>query len=122
MPATEMQLEHPYVEYRDGVYRVAGTRVSLDSLVYRWREGLSPETIQRECFSTLTLAQVFGALAFYLDNQQRIDEYLLEMEAYEIEFAQKARALYPELHQKMDAIIQAARQARCTTERHPQQE
>ena len=109
MPATEMQLGHPYIEYRDGVYRVAGTRVSLDSLVYRWREGLSPETIQRECFTTLTLAEVFGALAYYLDHQQQVNEYLLEMEAQEKEFAKKARALYPELHQKMDAIIHAAR-------------
>ncbi|MEP7340795.1 MAG: DUF433 domain-containing protein [Acidobacteriota bacterium] len=109
MQATEMQLDNPYVEYRDGVYRVAGRRVSLDSLVYRWREGLLPETIQRECFPTLTLAEVFGALAYYLDHQQQIDEYLLEMEAKERVFAEKARALYPELHQKMDAIIQAAR-------------
>lgn len=109
MQATEMQLEQPYVEYREGVYRVANTRVSLDSIVYRWRDGLSPETIQRECFSTLTLAQVYGALAYYLDHQQQVDEYLSEMAVREMEFAKKARTLYPELHQKMDAVIQAAR-------------
>lgn len=64
-----------YVETVEGAYRVAGTRVSLDSIVYCFREGLSPESIA-ESFSTLTLEQVYGAIAFYLANQNLIDEYL----------------------------------------------
>ena len=34
-----------YVEERNGGYYVAGTRVSLDSVVQGFREGLSPEAI-----------------------------------------------------------------------------
>lgn len=109
MNATEVRLEHPYVDYHHGGYWVAGTRVSLDSLVYRWREGLAAETIQRECYSTLTLAQVFGALAYYLDHQQEVDQYLVEAAEQEKEMAEKIRATYPELHEKMDKIIAAAR-------------
>jgi uncharacterized protein (DUF433 family) len=63
-----------YVEQRKGGYYVAGSRVSLDSLVLCFNEGLSPEAILRE-FETLTLAQVFGAIAFYLENQSAIDAY-----------------------------------------------
>jgi len=63
-----------YIEERDGGYYVAGTRVSLDSIVQCFNEGLSPETILRE-FETLALAQVFGAIAFYLENQPAIDVY-----------------------------------------------
>ncbi len=61
-----------YVEERNGGLYVAGTRVSLDSIVQCFREGLSPETIAGE-FDTLTLAQVYGAIAHYLDNQAAID-------------------------------------------------
>lgn len=41
-----MTLEKTYVEQRDAGYWVAGTRVSLDSLVYAFRRGASPETIR----------------------------------------------------------------------------
>ncbi|HMV85082.1 MAG TPA: DUF433 domain-containing protein [Blastocatellia bacterium] len=108
MQATEMQLEQPYVEYRDGVYRVADTRVSLDSIVYAWRRKQSPESIQHS-FPVLKLSQVLGALAYYLDHQEQVDEYLLQMQAQEREFAKKARELYPDIHQKMDTLIQALR-------------
>ena len=54
-----------YVEQHDGGYWVAGTRVSLDSVVYAFLEGLSPESIV-DSFETLTLEQVYGALAYYL--------------------------------------------------------
>lgn len=111
MSATQTQMENPYVDYHHEGYWVRDTRVSLDSIVYRWREGLSPETIQSECFPTLTLAQVFGALAFYLDHQAEVDSYLLRAEAREIEIAEKLRETYPEIHRKMDAIIQGSLQA-----------
>jgi hypothetical protein len=39
MNATEVKLDHPYVEYHHGGYWVAGTRVSLDSIAQlrSWR-------------------------------------------------------------------------------------
>jgi uncharacterized protein (DUF433 family) len=63
-----------YVEERNGGYYVAGTRISLDSIVQCFNEGLSPEAILGE-FDTLTLAQVFGAITFYLENQPAVDAY-----------------------------------------------
>lgn len=106
MSATEAKLDHPYVEYHHGGYWVAGTRISLDSIVYRWREGLSAETIQSECFETLDLSQVFGALAYYLDHQEEIDEYLRKSEEEEIVIAQQLREQYPRIHRKLDEILQ----------------
>ncbi len=55
------------------------TRVSLDSLVYLFREGMSVESMV-ESYPALTLEQVHGALAYYLANQQVIDAYLAEGE------------------------------------------
>ena len=61
-------------------YRVAGTRISLDSLVYLYREGISPEGMV-ESYPAFTLEQVHGALAYYLANQKEIDEYLAQADA-----------------------------------------
>ena len=61
-----------YIELRNGGYFVAGTRVSLDSIAYAFRAGESPETI-RQNFASLTLEQVYGAIAFYLAHQAEVD-------------------------------------------------
>ena len=60
-----------YVEQRNGGFYVAGTRVSLDSIVYSFKAGDSPETI-RQNFSSLTLEQVYGAIAFYLAHEPEV--------------------------------------------------
>src|SRR5580658_9674579 len=66
-----------YVRLIDGQYLVGETRVSLDSLVYLFREGMSAESMV-DSYPALTLEQVRGALAFYLANQNEIDAYLIE--------------------------------------------
>src|SRR5260221_554164 len=73
MSGVSMQKE--YVKMVDGAYRVGDTRVSLDSLVYLFHEGMSVESMV-ECYTAVTLEQVHGALAFYLANQKEIDTYL----------------------------------------------
>jgi uncharacterized protein (DUF433 family) len=61
-----------YVETRNGGYYVKGKRVSLDSIVYSFKDGESPETI-RQNFPSLTLEQVYGAITFYLAHQAEVD-------------------------------------------------
>ena len=70
-------MQKEYVRRVEGAYRVGDTRVSLDSLVYLFREGMSAESMV-ESYPALTLEQVHGALAFYLGNQKEIDAYLME--------------------------------------------
>lgn len=101
-----MILEHHYIEYRDGGYWIRGKRVSLDSVVYQWREGLSPETI-RECYPVLTLTEVYGAITFYLENQEAIDAYLIQAAEEEEVIANKIRATYPDIHLRMDALLKS---------------
>lgn len=50
-----------YVEYRNDAYWIAGTRISLDSIVYAFQKGFSPESIVNS-FPLLTLEQVYGAM------------------------------------------------------------
>jgi len=66
-----------YVKKVDTEYLVGDTRVSLDSLVYLFREGVSTEGMV-ESYPALTLEQVHGALAYYLANQHEVDAYLAE--------------------------------------------
>jgi uncharacterized protein (DUF433 family) len=71
-----------YIEYRQEAFWVSQTRISLDSIVYAFQKGLSPESIVQS-FPLLTLEQVYGAIAFYLANRAEIDAYLAaEAEAF----------------------------------------
>ena len=94
-----------YVEYRDGGYWILGTRVSLDSVVYAYLEGLSPESIA-ESFDTLTLEEVYGALAFYLGRRDTIDTYLRQSEAEFDTLYRRTRNAHPLLYQKLEQARQ----------------
>jgi uncharacterized protein (DUF433 family) len=58
-----------------GAIRVGQSRVTLDVLLQYWRMGMKPEEIARG-LSSLTLADVHGALAYYFRHEAEIDEYL----------------------------------------------
>ena len=90
-----------YVDQHDGGYWVAGTRVSLDSVVYSFWEGLSPESIV-DSFETLTLEEVYGAIAYYLRHRTEIDAHLKQSEAEFDRLCQRARDVNPLLYQKLD--------------------
>ena len=97
-----------YVENTDGVYRLAGTRVSLDSIVYAFWRGQTAESIAQS-FPALTLEHVYGALTFYLANRSEIDAYLKEAEAEFEAMRQASRERDPMFYQKLvDARRQAA--------------
>jgi len=72
----------PYIEERFGGLHLADTGVSLDSVVINFQDGSSPEKIV-QAFSTLELWQVYGAIAYYLENEQTIKDYLERQREYE---------------------------------------
>ncbi len=98
-----------YVEYRQNAYWVAGTRISLDSIVYAFRKGLSPESIVNS-FPLLTLEQVYGAIAFYLGNRADIDAYLEAEEAAFDNMPQPLQISDPTLYNKLMAAKAAIQQ------------
>ena len=96
-----------YIDQRDVGYWIKGTRVSLDSVVYRWLEGLSPESIT-ESFPILTLEQVYGAIAYSLSHRAEIDAYLkASAQDYEA-FRESIRNRYPGLSRRLDDLVQPA--------------
>src|SRR5437763_15446080 len=89
-----------YIEQHDGGHRIAGTRVSLDSIVYAFLRGETAESIA-QAFPLLTHEQVYGAIAFYLANREKVDAYLAERQAdYEAK-RQAARDADPMFYQKL---------------------
>jgi len=68
-------MEKTYVIQTDGGYRIPGSRVSLDSVVYDFLSGLSPESIA-DNYDSLTLEQVFGAVTYYLAHQAEVEAHL----------------------------------------------
>jgi uncharacterized protein (DUF433 family) len=96
-------MQSEYVVKKDGVWRVAGSRVSLDSIVYAFWNGESAETIAQS-YPVLTLEQVYGAITFYLAHRSEIDHYLEERRAdYEAK-RQAARDADPMFYQKMAEV------------------
>lgn len=83
-----------YVENRNGGYYLTGSRISLESLIWVFLQGASPETLVEE-FPTLTLEQVYGAITFYLANRAEIDGYLAQTEELREE-AQRSQIPLPE--------------------------
>jgi uncharacterized protein (DUF433 family) len=74
MQAFEPRLP-PLTTGPDGVIRVAGTRVSLETIVYAFDAGSSAEEIVEQ-YPTLSLSNVYAVISYALDNRQRVDEYV----------------------------------------------
>ena len=96
-----------FVENVGGAYRVAGSRVSLDSVVYAFLRGESPDGIA-ESYPALNLEQVYGAIAFYLGHRDTIDAYLRAGQADFVRLLrEQARRDHPSLYAKIEAALQS---------------
>ena len=90
----------------EGGWRVAGTRVSLDSVVHAYWQGRTPEAIVEE-FPSLDLERVHGSLAFYLRHRADIDRYLAEQARLWESLTAAGRA-------RDDALVERLRKAGAT--------
>ena len=62
--------------------RVGGTRVPIDTVLHHHKRGVSPRYIVRN-FTTLTEADVYAVIAYYLQHQEEVDAYLEAWQAHE---------------------------------------
>lgn len=69
----------PLVADTDGVVRVAKTRVTLDTVVAAFQDGLTAEEIAEQ-YPSLPLGQVYAVIGYYLDHQVDVDAYLAARE------------------------------------------
>jgi len=93
------------VELRNGGYYVTGSRISLDSVVYLYRDGASPEAIQDD-FPSLTIDQIKGAISFYLAHKQEVDDNIREGEAQIERLVPALEDSRPDLYAKLRQAAQ----------------
>ena len=74
----------------DGVARVGGTRVTLDTIVFAFEEGSTAEEIARQ-YPSVPPSDVYSVLGYYLHNQNEVEEYLKLVPAKERVIGQKTR-------------------------------
>ena len=72
-------LEVPIEKNADGVWRVGGTRVTLDTLVAAFSAGATAEEIALR-YPSLQLADVYAAISFVLRNRAEVELYLGQRE------------------------------------------
>ena len=70
----------PLHQDQTGTVRVTGSRVTLDTLVAIFKKGATAEQIQ-DSFPSLSLRQIYGVIAYYLDHQDDVEAYLTDREA-----------------------------------------
>lgn len=67
----------PLVADTQGVIRVRGSRVTLDSIVSAFCLGSTPEQIAED-YDSLDLADIYSVITFYLRRQSDVDRHLDE--------------------------------------------
>ncbi len=78
----------------DGVIRITGTRVTLDTVVGAFTMGATAEEIVQQ-YPSLALADVYTVLGYYLSRKPSVDAYLLERQ-------QRAAAVRAENEKRFD--------------------
>lgn len=61
----------------DGVIRVGGTRVTLDTVVAAFDSGATAEEIVQQ-YPSLALADVYSVISYYLRHESEVRAYLAE--------------------------------------------
>ena len=77
----------------DGVIRVGGTRVSLDSVLFAFLDGSTPEEIAQQ-YPSLNLADVYAAVAYYLNHRDDVAGYLRDRQTHRDQIRQEVEARF----------------------------
>lgn len=92
----DLQATPPSIEERDGQYYITQSLITFAAVILRFKEGLSPETIRRDCFPSLPLAKIYSAISFYLNHQEKVENYLRRLRQEEDELEGQLLARHPE--------------------------
>ena len=91
----------------DGVYRVGGTRVTLDTVIAAFEGGSTPEEIAQD-YSSLALADIYAVITYYLRERAEVEAYLKErkIKAEEVRQENLAKFDTQELRQRLERRVQ----------------
>lgn len=97
---TTMQIETMPAPLRvdeHGVVRVGPTRVTLDTVMFAFHDGASPEEIV-DRYPSLALADVYATIAYYLRHRDAVDTYLLQRQRQAEQVRRWNEQRFPELN------------------------
>ena len=106
MVALEETINVPLTVTEHGTIRVKGSRVSLDSIVHHFNLGATAEQIVQS-FPSLSLGDIYAAIAYYFAHREAVEEYLKQQEAeaddlqQQMEFDPKYQKSIAELRSRM---------------------
>ncbi len=64
----------------DGVVRIDGTRVTLDTIIYAFRDGATAEEMVQQ-YPALSLSAIYSVIGYYLQQSDKVDAYLRRRES-----------------------------------------
>lgn len=82
----------PLITNPNGVVCIGNTRVTLDTVVAVFKQGTTAEEIVQR-YPSLKLGDVYASIAFYLNHQEDVEQYLQQrqQQAQEIRQMNEAR-------------------------------
>jgi uncharacterized protein (DUF433 family) len=86
----------PLVQEDDGTVRITGSRITLDTIIGAYKRGDAPREI-REGFPSLSMRQIYGAIAYYLEHEAEVEAYLEWRD-------EEAEAIRREIESRQDTI------------------
>ena len=103
----------PLVFPEDGsAIRVAGTRVTLDTIVGAFKRGATAEEITQD-YPPVSLPDVYAVIAYYLRHRDEIEDYLAKRATEHAELRREieARPEYQDLRARLLARLDKAKAA-----------
>ena len=92
--AITLHAETPPIRESGGALRVGGTGVTLETVLWAFQQGATPEDITDQ-FPSLILAEVYDVIAYYLRHREDLDRYLAQQEEQYLEAAEGLRSEFP---------------------------
>jgi len=71
----------PLTSDSDGVIRVGATRITLDTIVAAFRDGMTREGIVEQ-YPSLQLAEVYLVIGYFLYHAEEVESYLLDRQSH----------------------------------------
>jgi uncharacterized protein (DUF433 family) len=85
-------LEFESIQTKHGLaekIRIKGHRIAIENVIELFNRGSSPERIVQEFYPSLTLAEVYATVAYYLQNKAEVDAYMQRGESIADAFYQE---------------------------------
>ena len=91
-----------YIERRETGFYIVGSRAPIDRIVTEYRNGEDPEAIQSH-YPTLSLDQVNGAITFYLNHKDEVEQMVEQRRRAEDAYV-AAHPTPPDIKEKFDRM------------------